>query len=166
MFQRKGLFLFNNEEFNCSQSKYRTVITMKDKVDYSYLCYSFISLPKVPRSVTTFLQNNIHMWKWKWLSGAWLFVTSWTIQSMAFSRPEYWSGLPVPSQGNLPNLGMKPEPPAFRKIMSFEFPFYCIGPQPLDYIKLFSFLYVSPVWYRYQPLVLPLALQIKRKKNN
>ena len=30
--------------------------------------------------------------KWKSLSGVWLFVTPWTIQSMEFSRPEYWSG--------------------------------------------------------------------------
>ena len=36
-----------------------------------------------------------------------LFATPWTIQSMAFSRPEYWSGLPVPSPGNLPDPGMK-----------------------------------------------------------
>ena len=29
---------------------------------------------------------------WKSLSRIWLFVTPWTIQSMEFSRPEYWSG--------------------------------------------------------------------------
>ena len=28
----------------------------------------------------------------KSLSRVWLFVTQWTIQSMEFSRPEYWSG--------------------------------------------------------------------------
>ena len=27
---------------------------------------------------------------------------------MAFSRQEYWSGLPFPSPGDLPNLGIKP----------------------------------------------------------
>ena len=32
------------------------------------------------------------MKKWKLLSHVWLFVTSWTMQSMEFSRPEYWSG--------------------------------------------------------------------------
>ena len=63
--ERKGLFLFNNEEFNCSQSKYRMVITMKDKVDYSYLYYSFISLPKVLDLLPHFFKNNITMWKWK-----------------------------------------------------------------------------------------------------
>ena len=30
--------------------------------------------------------------KWKPLSRVRLFVTPWTIQSMEFSRPEYWSG--------------------------------------------------------------------------
>ena len=29
--------------------------------------------------------------KWKSLSRVWLFATPWTIQSMEFSRPEYWS---------------------------------------------------------------------------
>ena len=29
--------------------------------------------------------------KWKWLSRVRLFATAWTIQSMEFSRPEYWS---------------------------------------------------------------------------
>ena len=27
---------------------------------------------------------------------------------MGFSRQEYWSGLPFPSPGNLPNLGIEP----------------------------------------------------------
>ena len=29
-------------------------------------------------------------------------------QSMGFSRQEYWSGLPFPSPGDLPNPGIKP----------------------------------------------------------
>ena len=31
---------------------------------------------------------------------------------MAFSRQEYWSGLPIPSPGDLPNTGMEPQSPA------------------------------------------------------
>jgi len=31
---------------------------------------------------------------------------------MGFSRQEYWSGLPFPSLGDLPNPGIKPESPA------------------------------------------------------
>ena len=33
---------------------------------------------------------------------------------MEFSRQEYWSGLPFPSPGDLPNLGMKPGSAALR----------------------------------------------------
>ena len=37
---------------------------------------------------------------------------SWTIPvSMGFSRQEYWSGLPFPSPGNLPNPGIEPASP-------------------------------------------------------
>ena len=32
--------------------------------------------------------------------------------SMRFSRQEYWSGLPFPSPGNLPNPGNEPRSPA------------------------------------------------------
>ena len=42
-----------------------------------------------------------------------VFVTPWTIArqapvSMEFSRQEYWSGLPCPAPGDLPNPGTKP----------------------------------------------------------
>ena len=33
--------------------------------------------------------------------------------SMEFSRQEYWSGLPFPSPGDLPDPGIKPRSPAF-----------------------------------------------------
>ena len=34
--------------------------------------------------------------------------------SMGFSRQEYWSGLPSPPPGNLPNGGIEPESPALQ----------------------------------------------------
>ena len=34
-------------------------------------------------------------------------VTPWTIQSMEFSRPQYWNGQPFPSPGDLPNPGIE-----------------------------------------------------------
>ena len=37
------------------------------------------------------------------------------IQSMEFSRPEYWSGYPFPSPGDLPNPGIKPRSPSFQE---------------------------------------------------
>ena len=33
---------------------------------------------------------------------------------MGFSRQEYWSGLPCPSPGDLPNPGVEPRPPALQ----------------------------------------------------
>ena len=48
-----------------------------------------------------------------------LFVTPWTVArqaslSMGFSRQEYWSGLPFPFSGNLPNSQIKPRSPALQ----------------------------------------------------
>ena len=34
--------------------------------------------------------------------------------SIEFSRQEYWSGLPFPSPGNLPDPGIKPRCPALQ----------------------------------------------------
>ena len=34
--------------------------------------------------------------------------------SLGFSRQEHWSGLPFPSPGDLPDLGIKPRSPAFQ----------------------------------------------------
>ena len=54
--------------------------------------------------------------KVKSLSHVRLFATPWTVAyqvppSMKFSRQEYWSGLPFPSPGELPNPGIKPMSP-------------------------------------------------------
>ena len=51
------------------------------------------------------------------LSRVRLFATPWTVAyqalpSMGFSRQEYWSGLPFPSPGDLPNPGIEPGSPA------------------------------------------------------
>ena len=50
-----------------------------------------------------------------WPSG--LFATLWTVAyqaplSIGFSRQEYWSGLPCPAPGDLPDPGIEPESPA------------------------------------------------------
>ena len=54
------------------------------------------------------------------LSHVQLSVTPWTITnpaplSMGFSRQEYWSGLPFPSPGDLPDLGIEPGSPALQE---------------------------------------------------
>ena len=45
-----------------------------------------------------------------------LFATAWSVArqallSMGFIRQEYWSGLPCPPPGDLPNPGVEPESP-------------------------------------------------------
>ena len=61
-----------------------------------------------------------HSKKWKW--SRWVVSNSaiqWTVAyqaplSMGCSRKEYWNGLPFPSPGDLPNLGIKPGSPALQ----------------------------------------------------
>ena len=48
-----------------------------------------------------------------------LFATPWTVTHqapppMGFSRQEYWSGLPFPSPGDLPDPGIEPRSPALQ----------------------------------------------------
>ena len=55
----------------------------------------------------------------KSLSHVQLFVSLWTVAykvppSMEFSRQEYWSGLPIPSPGDLPDRGIEPRSPALQ----------------------------------------------------
>ena len=52
--------------------------------------------------------------KCKSLSHVRYFVTPWTIQSMRFSRPEYWSGQLFPSPRDLPNPGIEPRSPTLQ----------------------------------------------------
>ena len=55
----------------------------------------------------------------KSLSRVRLFATPWTVAykaplSMEFSRQEYWSGLPFPSPGDLPDPRIEPGSPALQ----------------------------------------------------
>ena len=57
--------------------------------------------------------------KVKLLSRFQLFEAPWTVAhqappSMGFSRQEYWSGLPFPSPGDLPDPGIEPRSPALQ----------------------------------------------------
>ena len=68
--------------------------------------------------------------KVKLLGRVTLFVLPWTIQSMEFSRPEYWRGQPFPSPGDLPNPGINPGFPHCRQIL------YQLGYQEVIYRML------------------------------
>ena len=65
--------------------------------------------------------NNLSQYRSevKSLSRVWFFATPWTVAfqvppSMGFSRQEYWSGVPFPSPGDLPNPGIEPRSPALQ----------------------------------------------------
>ena len=47
---------------------------------------------------------------------------------MGFSRQEYWSGLPFPSPGDLPDPGIEPESPSFQAdALTSEPPVWTVG---------------------------------------
>ena len=53
---------------------------------------------------------------WQFFSRVQIFATPWAVArqaplSMGFSRQEYWSGLPFPSPGDLPDPGIEPWSP-------------------------------------------------------
>ena len=74
------------------------------------------------RNVIKGMQENLrilNIYVVKSLSHVQLFVTPWTVAyqaslSMGFSRPEYSSGLPFPSPGDLPNAEIEPRSPALQ----------------------------------------------------
>ena len=71
------------------------------------------------------------------LSCVQLFATPWTVAhqaplSMGISRQEYWSGLPFPSPGDLPDPGMETRSPALQAdALTSEPPGICWGAFPL-----------------------------------
>ena len=68
-------------------------------------------------STVNVIRKRTNKNKMKSLRRVQLFVTLWTVAyqappSMGFSRQEYWSGLPFPSPGDLPDSGTKPGSPS------------------------------------------------------
>ena len=53
--------------------------------------------------IAQMLQSRLTLWPWT--------VAHQAPLSMGFSRQEYWSGLPCPPPGDLPNPGMEPTSP-------------------------------------------------------
>ena len=95
------------------------------------------------------------------------FVTLWTVTwwaplSMEFSRQEYWSGLPFPSPGDLPDPGIKPRSPA---LQADSLPTELRG-KPLFISKLFTLYAKDSVWSGNSPLyVNPFQLILKLPSN-
>ena len=98
-----------------------------------------IYLGKAARPQRSCILFGLRRLKVKSLGHVWLFATPWTVAyqaspSMGFSRQQYWSGLPFPSPGDLPDPGVEPGSPAlsadaFRGRLSLElfiFPVVCL----------------------------------------
>ena len=102
------------------------------------------------------------------LSHVWLFVTPWTVTqwaavSMGFSKQRYWSGLPFPPWGDLPDLGIEPGSPALQAdsllseppgkpwyisilILIYMYSLKMLG-MKFTHTSRFISLVTSPVWY-------------------
>ena len=83
------------------------------KMLYHTRCICIVSVQC--KSADTDLEYSLQ--KVKSLSRVRLFVTPWTVAyqappSLGLSRQEYWSGLPFPSPGDIPNPGIEPGSPA------------------------------------------------------
>ena len=63
--------------------------------------------------------------------------------SMGFSRQEYWSGLPFPSPGDLPDPGIKPGSPALQTDSCIAGGFLLTELHRNAFLNSFFFLYVS-----------------------
>ena len=73
------------------------------------------------------------------LSRVQLFGILWTLQaplSMELSRQEYWSGLPFPTPGDLPNPGTEPESPASPALAGGFFTNYTAWEAPFTFIPM------------------------------
>ena len=72
-------------------------------------------------SSTLLLDTNIKERKWKWncsvVSDSLRPHGHQALLSMGFSRQEHWSGLPFPSPGNFPTLGLNPGLPHCRQML-------------------------------------------------
>ena len=87
--------------------------------------YTMQEIANILKISKSSIENHLHQLEVKWrsevksLSRVRLFATPWTVAyqappSMGFSRQEYWSGLPFPSPGDLPNPGIEPVSPALQ----------------------------------------------------
>ena len=55
--------------------------------------------------------------------------------SMGFPREGYWSGLPFPSSGDLPDPGIKPVPPALQAVSCTASGFFSTEPPEIPLFK-------------------------------
>ena len=98
-----------------SSSSSKTIIKI---LNLSLLALPTMSWVYLKSCILTYFSQMISILerKCRSLSCVWPFATPWTVPhqaslSMAFSRQEYWSGLPYSSPGDLPVTGIKARSP-------------------------------------------------------
>ena len=94
----KTLTLQREKNFNYPEA---TIINI-----WGFFCYQYLNLE-------LWVLLETYCYKIRMCAKSLLSVTLWTVArhtplSMGFSRQEYWSRLPFPSPGDLPNPGIKP----------------------------------------------------------
>ena len=109
------------------------------------------------------------------LCHVWLFATQWTIAcqaplSMEISRPEYWSWLPFPSPGDLPDQGSNSGLPHCRQVLyhlSYQGSPQFSSLQLLSHVQLFvapwtvacqASLYITNSWRLLKLMSLELVM--------
>ena len=115
---------------SCTTGRFFTVWATKEALYihiHIYICvhiytiYTHIYMCVHIYTLYTYIYVCIYVYiyelKWSPLSRVWLLATLWTVAyqaplSMRFSRQKYWSGLPFPSPGDLPEPGIEPRSPA------------------------------------------------------
>ena len=73
-------------------SEWLTLATFTFIMKYLLISFRLYNSVRVTIPLFRFIFATLCEVKWKSFSCVWLFVIPWTIQSMEFSRPEYWSG--------------------------------------------------------------------------
>ena len=106
----------------CSSKVQPLLLTL----DEGYLLTA--TLPDLQCGICTiFLMVHVLCVCAQFLSHVLLFVTPWTVAceaplSMAYFQREYWTGLPFPPLGDLPNPGIKPASPASLALQADSLP--------------------------------------------
>ena len=77
-----------------------------------------------------------------------LYTTLWTVAcqaslSMGSSRQEYWCGLPCPSRGDLPNLGIEPVSPVSPALQVDSLPLSHLGSPVASHMLHYNYLRAS-----------------------
>ena len=87
-------------------------------LEFSCFLYDPTNVGNLTSHSSAFSKSSLKKWKWS-RSVVSDSATPWKVAyqappSMGFSRQEYWSGLPFPSPGHLPDPGIKPGSPTLQ----------------------------------------------------